>query len=150
MNAPGDLPAAHKWFAVEYNNRSWDLAESPSRTEEQNLEMLLAACASLIHWRAVGTLLNELRGVTLVVTAALKAGLEDVAERFANEGVSLLERVPEALAFDRAALWSAAKGAFRTKSPGYYETACQRVGEIWEELSAEEQQLLTALYSDEG
>jgi len=48
-----------RWFAVEMNNRGWELAEQAERTPEETEEMLHAAHAAAMHWARVGTDLNE-------------------------------------------------------------------------------------------
>lgn len=44
----------HRRFAVDLFNHTWDLLEREERSEDENLEMLAAALASLHHWRQVG------------------------------------------------------------------------------------------------
>jgi len=55
----------HRYFAMENNNRAWQLAVE-DRTAEQDLEMLDAAHASALHWSAIGTELNRMRAKTLL------------------------------------------------------------------------------------
>ena len=51
MKPPGfDVAAAHKFFAAECFNRTWDLIDLPTRSAEDDERMLLAAMASLWHW----------------------------------------------------------------------------------------------------
>jgi hypothetical protein len=45
-----DLPAAHKYFAVECFNRAWDYIDKPARTNDQADKMLQLSFASLWHW----------------------------------------------------------------------------------------------------
>lgn len=51
----GSLDAeAHRKLAVALFNHTWDMLELPSRTSEQDDEMLHAAHASRHHWGATG------------------------------------------------------------------------------------------------
>ena len=59
----------HRYFAIEANNAAWALAELPSRTPAQVLEMLNAAHTAALHWDAVGTELHHMRGPTLLAQA---------------------------------------------------------------------------------
>ena len=43
---PFDLSKAHRWFAIELNNRAWELIEAPARTAEEAVEMVTAAHAA--------------------------------------------------------------------------------------------------------
>ncbi len=51
---PADMVTWHKRFAIEANNRAWDLAIVP-RTPTEDREMLDAAHSSAWHWSAIGT-----------------------------------------------------------------------------------------------
>lgn len=81
----------HRYFAIENNNRAWELA-AQSRTEEEDREMLNSAHASALHWNVVGTELNHMRAKTLLaeVHALLGFGssalayVEEVREFFLN------------------------------------------------------------------
>ena len=45
-----DLQAAHHYFAAECYNHAWDFIDKPSRTPEEEEEMLLLSLASMWHW----------------------------------------------------------------------------------------------------
>ena len=66
-NSPqdNDLAAWHRFFAIEYNNRAWDLAVQ-SRTPIEDEEMLNAAHAAALHWAAGGDELNQMRAKMLL------------------------------------------------------------------------------------
>ncbi len=57
--------AWHRYFAIETNNRAWELA-GHERTGEEEQEMLHAAHASALHWAAIGTQLNVMRATMLL------------------------------------------------------------------------------------
>ena len=44
----------HRKFAVDLFNRTWDLIEKTHRYEDDDLDMLVSALASLHYWRQVG------------------------------------------------------------------------------------------------
>lgn len=48
---PFDSAAAHRWFAAEYFNRTWDLLDKPERTPEEDERMISLCHASLAHWQ---------------------------------------------------------------------------------------------------
>jgi hypothetical protein len=75
----------HRYFAIEFNNRAWDLAEKPSRTRDETLEMLNAAHAAAAHWNVVGSESHRMRAKTLLARAHLLAGLERTAFELAEE-----------------------------------------------------------------
>ena len=110
---PFDVARAHRWFAVEFNNRAWDLIEQSSRSADEEDELLHAAHASLMHWRTIGTNLNFQRCENLLATAYLVAGRSEPALRHSLKCLVWSELNAAAgteTAFDRAcALACAAK-----------------------------------------
>ena len=105
MTPPFDLDKAHRWFAVEFNNRAWDLVEKDGRTADETQDMLHAAHAAAVHWKAVGTPLNQQRAENLLATVYLKAGRAEPALRHAQRCLALSEQNAAAGSespFDRA------------------------------------------------
>jgi hypothetical protein len=101
--APFDREKTHRYFAVECNNRAWDLIEKENRTADESQEMIHLAHASAWHWQQVGTPLNRLRSMCLLATAYLAAHQSSAAVRYADECVALSEQLGnEQTAFDRA------------------------------------------------
>ena len=45
-----DLAAAHKYFAANCFNRTWDLIEKKDRTDRDNQTMVALSYASIFHW----------------------------------------------------------------------------------------------------
>lgn len=74
----------HRYFAMECNNRAWALA-IVDRSAEEDLEMLNAAQASLYHWTAIGTRLNQIRAKMLVAEVHSLLGIGDSASLLARE-----------------------------------------------------------------
>lgn len=102
---PFELDKAHRWFAVEFNNRAWDLVEKRGRSADETQEMLHAAHAAAIHWKAIGTPLNEQRAENLLATAYLAAGRAEPGLRHAQRCLALSEQNASSgteTAFDRA------------------------------------------------
>ena len=79
-----DLQEWHRYFAVECNNRAWDLC-GQVRTAEEDDEMLDNAHAAALHWRAVGTPLNHMRARTLLADVHALLGHGRSALAFATE-----------------------------------------------------------------
>ncbi len=46
-----DLTVAHKFFSTHCFNKAWDLIDQPSRTPEQDEEMIRLSLASTWHWK---------------------------------------------------------------------------------------------------
>lgn len=86
-NFPSDADPKnwHRYFAIEFNNRAWDMAEMSSRTPEETREMLDAAHAAASHWNVVGTPLNRMRALALVAHTSALAGIGEFALRLAEE-----------------------------------------------------------------
>jgi hypothetical protein len=148
-DAAFDIEKAHRWFAVEFNNRAWDLVESSGRSADETSEMIHAAHAACIHWRAVGGPVNELRGECLLATAYASAGIGPEAVRHAERARELSEQVgDEQTAFDRAVVQGAAANAYaaagdRVRAQSHY----RKLAELSVQLAdADERELLSKLY----
>ncbi|MFG0333672.1 MAG: hypothetical protein ACF8TS_09950 [Maioricimonas sp. JB049] len=79
-----ELQKWHRYFAVEFNNRAWDLT-SRERSQPEDREMLDCAHAAALHWEAIGTELNRMRALLLLaeVHAQLDFGL--TAQAYAGQ-----------------------------------------------------------------
>ena len=66
MPQTSDISAWHKWFGIECNNKAWPLSEKPTRTAEEDVELIALAHTSAFHWSKVGTDLNIARGQMLL------------------------------------------------------------------------------------
>lgn len=74
----------HRYFAIECNNRAWDLSTS-SRSASEDEEMLNAAHAAALHWQIVGTELNHMRAKMLLAEVHSALGLGASAFAYAAE-----------------------------------------------------------------
>lgn len=108
-----DIEKAGRWFAVEYNNRAWDLIGKKERSEEEGEMMVHYAHASFLHWKETGTRINELRAYYLLAYACAAAGDGGPAIRYADRSLALLQDRPEGLAdWDTAFIYDAAARAY--------------------------------------
>ena len=77
------VEAWHRFFAVECNNRGWDLSVK-ERDPGQDEEMLHAAHASTFHWAAIGTELNRMRASMLLAEVHALLGHGETALAYAS------------------------------------------------------------------
>ena len=122
----------HRWFAVECNNRAWDLIEKAQRTAAEDREMLHAACASAFHWSKVGTPIHVARcDVTLSYAHAL-LGHPGMAMLYAKNSLAFFETnqcEDWDLAFAHAAMAQAAAVARDKELHGRHYMLAQQHGE---------------------
>jgi hypothetical protein len=110
-----DRNAAHRKFAIEFNNAAWDLVEAAARTQAETEQMLHLAHAACLHWQTVGTPLNQMRAATLLAFAHAVSGESGLARRFGHESTRLLESLlSEPTSFDRASVAAAMSMAMRS------------------------------------
>jgi len=79
-----------RWFAVEMNNRGWELAEQAERTPEETEEMLHAAHAAAMHWARVGTDMNRARADMLLGQAHALSGNASLALLYSRRSCEYL------------------------------------------------------------
>ncbi|MFN8460021.1 MAG: hypothetical protein U0401_36115 [Anaerolineae bacterium] len=86
------LNQAQRWFAVNCNNRAWELAAQAERTSTEAQEMLYAAYAAAFHWSKIGQPINGARAdVTLAHVHAL-LGHGQLAQQYAQRCLSFFEQ----------------------------------------------------------
>ena len=85
-NVPDNLDPAswHRFFAIECNNRAWELVEKTDRSSAEEREMLDLAHASTFHWAKVGTELNSMRAQSLLSEVHAILGFGESAIRFSG------------------------------------------------------------------
>jgi hypothetical protein len=88
--SPEEIARSHRWHAIECNNLAWALSCEPSRTADQEAEMLNAAHASAYHWAKVGTELNQVRAKMLLAQVYAALGLGQPAQDYAQESYDYL------------------------------------------------------------
>jgi hypothetical protein len=79
-----DPLAWRRYFAMECNNRAWQLSVEP-RDILKDREMLNAAHGAAWHWEVVGTDLNRMRATTLLAEVHALLGHGATALAYARE-----------------------------------------------------------------
>ena len=87
-----DIERMNRWFAIECNNGTWDLASKTSRTPEEDQQMVYLAYSAAYHWSRVGNPLNNARADTTLSHALSLAGKGDTALEHAKRGLSFFEK----------------------------------------------------------
>ena len=113
-------------LASQANNRAWSLAESLSRTPEEDEEMLQASHAAMHFWKIIGTDKNRAHAALLVSHAYALLGLAGPAEYYQSTWQPLLgpgKADPWEIALARAvaANVAAAKGDAKAHRAHYAE-----------------------------
>jgi tetratricopeptide (TPR) repeat protein len=94
---------AQRFFAIQFNGKTWDLLDKPDRTREEDELMIHSAHASCRHWLEVGTGLHHQRGEWLIARVYSVLGLADAALRHASRCLELTETYSDLMAdFDQA------------------------------------------------
>lgn len=108
---PEEIAKWHLWFAVEANNRAWQLTEQEEPTDEQRSEALLTAYVSVYHWSQAGTEKNKALGEMLLARAHVVAREPAAALRYAkscHDYFTTRESDPWQIAFVHALMADAA------------------------------------------
>lgn len=78
---PEQMATWRRRLASQANNRAWDLAESSSRSDDENDEMLSAAHAAAFFWNIVGNTQNRAHAELLLAHVYALSGAGDQAMR---------------------------------------------------------------------
>ena len=79
---PEDIALWQRRLAGQANNRAWSLSEQPSRTQEEDEEMLQAAHAAMYFWKIVGNENNKAHAAQLLAHAYATLKLPDPAAHY--------------------------------------------------------------------
>jgi len=83
---------AHRFFAIDFNGKTWGLLEKADRTKEDNELMVYTAYASLRHWLEAGTGVNHQRGEWMIARVYTVLGVAEAAVYHANRCLELTEQ----------------------------------------------------------
>jgi len=102
-------------LASQANNRAWTLAEQPSRTADEDEEMLQAAHAAMHFWKLVGDARNKANAAQLVAHACALLGMAGPAAHYLAKSQALspsdeAKPMQRAFAHAVAAIVAAANG----------------------------------------
>lgn len=144
---PEDLEKWHRWFAVECNNRAWQLAEQQSRSPAEDEEMLHRAHAAALHWSQVGGEPEQARAAMLLghAHALLRDGKR--ALKYARQAFDYVasqdDTAPWELAFAHAVL---ANAAAANDESSLHATHYARAKALGGALSDEERAIFDATF----
>jgi hypothetical protein len=121
----------HRWFAIEANNRAWQLTELAEPTDDQRNEARLAAYASLYHWDKVGTDEHRALAEMLLARAHVLAHEPAHALRYAHSGYcyfSSRKSEPWQMAFAHALMADASALAGRPEEHREHYNLAREIG----------------------
>ncbi len=92
--SPEMIAQFHQWFAVECNNRAWDLAVKTPRTPDESREMLDAAYAASFHWAKIGKPVNIARADMALAHVWAVLGNAEQATKYATQCLEFFQTNP--------------------------------------------------------
>lgn len=124
--SPEETAGWQKRLAAQANNRAWALAESTSRSPEEDEEMLQAAHAAMYFWKIVGNASNRAHAAQLLAHAYGLLKLPNPARHYLKQSQPFFleqESAPWERAFAHAvaANVAAAAGEFEPHARHYRE-----------------------------
>jgi hypothetical protein len=141
---PGfDTALAHRYFAADCFNKTWEFIEKPNRTRDEDEQMIRLAQASLWHWthRADCKDMQLSIGHWLLARVQALAGRVEEARRHADQCLQHSQgETPFHLAYAYEALARAEKVAGNTSLTAKYKAEAVRLAETIED--AEDRKLL--------
>jgi hypothetical protein len=117
-------------FAAEANNRAWRLSELPSRSSQEDEEMLQAAQAAMYFWKVVGNASNRAHAALLVAHVYALQRLSHQAIHFWAQAEPFFQQTEcepweWACAMSVKANVAAASGEVETHATSYWEAERQ-------------------------
>ena len=146
--APEELAKWSRWFAVEFNNRAWRLAEAARRSAAEDEEMLHCAHAAALHWGRVGAELHNARATMLLAHVHALLGHGAIAMDYARQSFSYVtthDSPAWEVAFAHAVLANAAAAARDRELQSRHYAIAQTLGAALPD--AEERTIFEATFS---
>ena len=137
----------HRFFAVECNNRGWNLVENERRGPGEDIEMLHCAHASAFHWGKVGTASNVAKSELLLAFVHAMLGYGAQASRYAQRSLDFVMAHSAAeweLAFAHAAVSFAAAVQNDAEAHLSHYNRARKIGDGLS--SAEEREIFLATF----
>lgn len=135
---PAEIARWQRFFAIECNNRAWDLASQPTRSTEDNDEMLYAAYAAAYHWKFAGEAVNHARADVALAHVHALLGQGQPAMRYAQRCLEYFQNNPVT---DWDVAFAHMEVAFAAAAAGYtalHEEYHAKARQLGEEISEEE------------
>ena len=130
----------------EANNRGWALAEKPSRTADEDAEMLHAAHASRYLWSRIGTEKNLALGDLLLGQVHALLGRAQTATQYAETAAAFLRSRPSEPCELACAHAVRASAAAASGNAGLHRESYARALEIADTLTAEDRKIFDATF----
>ena len=106
-----DKNEVHTHFAKEFYNMIWEILKKKKISEEDKDFMIDAAHASKLHWKYVGTLINEIRSLWMLARVYSVIKKPEFALFYSKKCLQLCEK-NNILDFDLAYAYEAIARAF--------------------------------------
>ncbi len=87
MSDESQQPQTHRQLAVELFNRTWELLDKETRSDEDKAEMLTTAFASRYHWRQAGDATNFSVSDWQISRVAAVIGYPDLALEYGKRSL---------------------------------------------------------------
>ena len=128
----------HRWFAMDCNNRSWDLADVPQRSEAQAREMKNAAFAAAYHWSLVGSEINNARADVTIAHVLSRLGEGSQALYYAQRSLNFFTTHP-AEDWDLAFAWlEVAYAAYADQQMDLFQDAYAKSNDLGQSIANDE------------
>ncbi len=125
----------HRFYAIRFNQKVWELLAKPSLTVEEGYELIDIAHTSNHHWRFAGTEIHQQRGTYVIARVFLSLGNPEAALMYAKRCLSLTKEGMEGIAdFDHAyaneIMWKCLEGLGKTEEATKYKVEARRLGDL--------------------
>jgi len=127
---PEDVALWQKRLASQANNRAWTLAESLSRSPDEDEEMLQAACAAMYFWRIVGNSDNHAHAALLLAHVYALLKLPGPAAHYLSKSLPYFlqkDCAPSELAFAHAVAANVASAGGNAEAQARHYSQAQAI-----------------------
>ena len=123
----------HRYFAVHFNQKVWQLLSKSSITIEEGYELIDYAHASNLHWRYAGNQVNQQRGMYLIARVFLAVGNPQAALIYAQKCCDIANKNIAGIkdfdyAYAQEVMWKCQLALGNMHQAEKHKTACEKFG----------------------
>lgn len=125
----------HRFFAIHFNQKVWELLSKPSLTVEEAYELIDIAHSSNHHWRFAGTEINQQRGAYVIARVFISLGNPEAGLMYAKRCLELTKDGMEGImdfdyAYVNEIMWKCHAGVGNTEEAAKYKAEARRLGDL--------------------
>jgi len=127
--------SVHRYFAIHFNQKVWELLAKSSISVEEGYDLIDTVHTSNHHWKFAGTVINQQRGAYVIARVYLAVGSPDAAMIYAKRCLEITKQEPEDItdfdyAYAQEIMWKCCLAEGKKEEAATYKAEARRLGDL--------------------